>query len=87
MKPTITISGWVTRDSDGYIKFHSEKPYPVDTVETNHNPSNPRVIEERVWASGGKRFLIAQDEECETFPATLIEVPQTATIELWMETI
>lgn len=87
MKPTITINGWVTRDSDGYIKFHSEKPYPVDTVETYHNPSNPRVIQERVWASAGKRLLITQDEECETFPATLNEVPQIATIELWTETI
>ena len=87
MKPTITINGWVTRDSDGYIKFHSQKPYPVDTVETNHNLSNPRVIEERVWASGGKRFLITQDEECEVFPATLEETPKEAIVDLWMETI
>ena len=85
MKPQLKLDGWVTRDSDGYIKFHTTVPYPIDKKEINYqNPEQPYCAMERVWASRERSFYITQDLD-DSFPAELEDKPRKAAIELWME--
>ena len=85
MKPQLKLDGWVTRDSDGYIKFHTSVPYPIDKKEINHRyPGHPLETTERVWASRERSFYITQDND-DNFPAELENEPRKASIELWME--
>ena len=85
MKPQLKLDGWVTRDSDGYIKFHTSEPYPIDKKETNYrDAAKPLVSLERIWASRERSFYITQDND-DSFPAELEDEPRKATIELWME--
>jgi len=85
MKPQLKLDGWVTRDSDGYIKFHTSVPYPIDKKEISYrNAEHPYVSMERFWASREQSFYITQDND-DSFPAELEDEPRKATIELWME--
>ena len=85
MKPQLKLEGWVTRDSDDWLFFHTGEPYAIDTVTTNHRDAkHPEVREERIWRCRDKTMLLKHDTEKE-HPGILVNEPRKASIELWME--
>ena len=78
------IDGWLTRDSDGYITFHTGKPWMEVSTTTNRQNEGKTEIEV-LWCSAGKRFPMGYDgEEPFEYPDVKQESPLSAQMELWI---
>ena len=76
-----SFSGWLTRESSGYVYFHTQKPYCVKNTREDSRDNKAIVTHQWFTGGSGEAFCLGNDDN---YPVT-VKNPIPATMELIVE--